>query len=302
MATTTASTIAKNIRDFYSQEIIYQAQPKLFFAQFAKKRQDLTVNDGGSIKFTKYNNIARGGKLTDGVKMGTKSMSTSEIQINVHEYGNAVQVTELALQRSMHDELGESAVQLANDMALVLDTEIRDVALTTSNVIYGNGKTAAGDLVANDGLTAQTVKDAVEALANNNAPKLDGQWYICIATPHQLRQLRDDDDWINAHNYGPQVSDIFRGEVGMYEGVRFIETTQMPKYTQSQASAKFGASVACWEAIIFGENAFAWAEALEVEMRDNGVEDFGRIHGLAWYAIWGFGLIQEENIFRILTA
>jgi N4-gp56 family major capsid protein len=302
MPTTTVTTIARNIRDFYSQEIIYQAQPKLFFAQFAKKRQDLTVNDGGSIKFTKYNNIARGGKLTDGVKMGTKSMSTSEIQINVHEYGNAVQVTELALQRSMHDELGEAAVQLANDMALVLDTEIRDVALTTTNVIYGNGKTSAGSLVANDGLTAQTVKDAVEALANNNAPKLDGQWYICIATPHQLRQLRDDDDWINAHNYGPQVSEIFRGEVGMYEGVRFVETTQMPKYTQAQASAKFGASVACWEAIIFGENAFAWAEALEVEMRDNGVEDFGRIHGLAWYSIWGFGLIQEENIFRILTA
>jgi len=88
----------------------------------------------------------------------------------------------------------------------------------------------------------------------------------------------------------------------MYEGVRFIETTQMPAYTQAQASAKFGASVACWEAIIFGENAFAWAEALEVEMRDNGVQDYGRKHGLAWYAIWGFGLIQEENIFRILTA
>jgi hypothetical protein len=88
----------------------------------------------------------------------------------------------------------------------------------------------------------------------------------------------------------------------MYEGVRFIETTQMPKYTSSQATAKFGASVACWEAIIFGENAFGWAEALEVEMRDNGVEDYGRKHGIAWYSIWGFGLIQEENIFRILTA
>lgn len=302
MATTKATTIPKNIRDFYSQEIIYAAQPKLFFAQFAKKRQDLSVNDGGSIKFTKYANIARGGKLTDGINMDEKALSTSEIQINVHEYGNAISVTELSLQRSMHDELGEGAVQLANDMAIVLDSEIRDVALSTTNVIYGNGKTSAGALAANDGLTAQTVKDAVEALANNNAPKIGGQWYICIATPHQLRQLRDDNDWINAHNYGPQVDQIFRGEAGMYEGVRFIETTNMPKYTSVQAGAKFGASVACWEAIIFGENAFAWAEALEVEMRDNGVQDYGRKHGLAWYAIWGFGLIQEENIFRILTA
>lgn len=301
MATTTTTTIQKNIRDFYSQEIIYAAQPKLRFAQFAKKRTDLTVNDGGSIKFTKYANIARGGRLTEGVNLNEKALSSSEIQINVHEYGNAISISELALQRSMHDELAEGSVQLANDMALVLDTEIRDAALMTSNVIYGNGKTAAGDLVAGDGLTAQTVKDAVEALANNNAPKIEGQYYFCIATPHQLRQLRDDSDWISAHTY-QNVDNIYKGEVGMYEGVRFIETTQMPSYTDSQASVKFGASVACWEAVIFGENAFAWAEALEVEMRDNGVQDYGRKHGLAWYAIWGFGLIQEENIFRILTA
>ena len=302
MATTTTASIPKNIRDLYSQEIIYQAQPKLRFAQFAKKRTDLSQSDGGAVKFTKYANLAQGGRLTEGVNLQEKAMASSEVSISVHEYGNAISVTELALQRSMHDELAQGSTLLANDLVLVLDNEIRDIALTTSNVVYGNGKTSAAALAANDGLTAQTVKDAVEALANNNAPKFDGQYYICIATPHQLRQIRDDDDWINAHIYGPNVSEIYLGEVGMYEGVRFIETTQMPKYTDVQATAKFGATVPCWEAIIFGDNAFAWAEALEVEMRDNGVQDYGRKHGLAWYAIWGFGLIQEENIFRILTA
>ena len=32
-----------------------------------------------------------------------------------------------------------------------------------------------------------------------------------------------------------------------------------------------------------------------VELRDGGVIDFGREHGLAWYAIWGFGVITSES-------
>jgi len=32
-----------------------------------------------------------------------------------------------------------------------------------------------------------------------------------------------------------------------------------------------------------------------VELRDGGVIDFGREHGLAWYAIWGFGVITHES-------
>jgi hypothetical protein len=32
-----------------------------------------------------------------------------------------------------------------------------------------------------------------------------------------------------------------------------------------------------------------------VELRDGGVIDFGREHGLSWYAIWGFGVITAES-------
>lgn len=301
MASTKTVNIPGNIRAVYSKEIIRQAQPKLRFAQFAKKKTDLQTAPGGAIKFTKYSSIGRGGKLTEGINISEKAMSSSEKTVTVEEYGNAVKVTEKALQLSVHDELSEAASALAMDMALVLDEEIRDVALTTTNQIYGGGKTAVGDLVAGDGFTTQTIKDAVEALATNNAPKIDGQYYVCIAHPHQLRQLRDDIHWINAHSY-VGVDNVYRGEVGMFEGVRFVETTQMPHNSATESLAKYGIGIPTWEAVIFGENAFAWAEALPVEMRDDGVTDYGRMHGLAWYAIWGFDVIEEQNIFSIVTA
>ena len=35
---------------------------------------------------------------------------------------------------------------------------------------------------------------------------------------------------------------------------------------------------------------------LPVELRDGGVLDFGREHALAWYAIWGLGLITDYSV------
>ena len=116
-----------------------------------------------------------------------------------------------------------------------------------------------------------------------------------------MRQLRDDPSWIQVHQYNG-VENVYRGEVGMYEGVRFVETTQMPKNNAAASAAKGYAAIPTWEAIIFGDNSYAWAEALPVELRDNGVEDYGRKHGLAWYAIWGFGIVEDSNIFKLITA
>ena len=60
-----------------------------------------------------------------------------------------------------------------------------------------------------------------------------------------------------------------------------------------------GASV--YEAIMIGDNAFGHAISLPVELRDGGVLDFGREHALAWYAIWGLGVITDQAIVKVYT-
>lgn len=55
------------------------------------------------------------------------------------------------------------------------------------------------------------------------------------------------------------------------------------------------------EALMIGDNAFGHAISLPVELRDGGVLDFGREHALAWYAIWGFGLITDSAVVKIRT-
>ncbi len=55
------------------------------------------------------------------------------------------------------------------------------------------------------------------------------------------------------------------------------------------------------EALMLGDNSFGHAISLPVELRDGGVLDFGREHALAWYAIWGFGLITDSAVVKIRT-
>ena len=298
------TAIPQAVRDFYSREVLFQAQPRLRFLQFAKVKRDLQAVRGKSIVFVKYGNLKGGGSLEEADVLTPEGMTTSEISVPVKEQANSIQVTEYLLRTSLLDVLGDASKLLANNMAIVLDGQFRETVLQTTNVVYGGTATSAATLTAGMGLTTKTVKDSVETLATNNAPRINGDYYVCIAHPHQLRQLRDDPNWINANTYMGRRQ-LYIGEVGMYEGCIFIETTQMPKLNATQLAEKYGAGISItegYEAVFFGDNAYAWGIALDVELRDDGVVELGRKHTLGWYGIWGTGIIEEANIVKALTA
>lgn len=292
------------VRDFYSKEVLFQAQPRLRFAQFAKVKRDLQAVKGKSIVFTKYGNLEGGGELEETDVLTPEGLSTSEVVIGVKEQANSIQVTEYLLRTSMLDVLGDASKLLAANMARVLDGQLRDAVLKTPNVVYGGTASNLAGLTATSAFTSKTVKDAVEVLATNNAPRIDGDYYVCFAHPHQLRQLRDDPAWQDANKYMGRRQ-LYIGEVGMYEGCIFIETTQMPMLKAADITKKYGGGATiqtAYEAVFFGENAYGWGIALDVELRDDGVVELGRKHTLGWYAIWGTGIIEDKNIVKALTA
>ena len=291
-------------RIVYAKEIQFKAMPNMRFFQFASVKTELGVTPGLTISMMTYDNIALGGTLTEGVPIVGKSLSNSMKSITVAEKGNAIKVSELLLQSSFDDIMATSTTLLARDYATVLDLELRDKALSNSTVIFGRKTGAAkissrANITDENPLTIATIKDGVEILATNNAPKFEGNYYICFIHPHQSRDLRDDSAWINASNYG-NPTQLFTGEIGRIDDVRFIETTLMcngaagtddPAY---KAALKAG-DVPVYQSVLFGENYYGIAFGLPMELRDDPPKDFGREHGLAWYAIWGTGLLQEEN-------
>ena len=304
------------VRAVYSKEIEYKALPVMRFMQFATNRTELGVEPGLTISMLTYNNLVLGGALEEMKNMETQALSGSMKQITVSEFGNAVGVSELMIQSSFDDVMSRATDLLGRDQALVVDTQLRDTALSGSNVVYAKGTsvtpTNRAELTDDCTLKVSTIKDAIEILSTNNAPKAaGGTSWICFVHPHQSRSLRDDPAWINASNYGAP-DQLFTGEIGRIDDCRFIETTLMcngavestsdPAYNADLKKGTKENKTNVYQAVVFGDAYYGLATSLPVEMRDNGVEDFGRKHSLAWYSIFGTGKLHDEYGVVIETA
>jgi N4-gp56 family major capsid protein len=308
----TAVKLDNHVRVVYSKEIEFKAMPIMRFLQFAKQKTELGVEPGLSISMMTYNNLKRGGALQEGTRMTSQALSSTMKQITVGERGNAVSVSELSLKTSFTNVMQDATTLLGRDVAITLDLELRDTVINgVTNTIFGRADknapkiTSRANITASNNLSVATVKDAIEILATVNAPKFDGSYYIQFVHPHQSRELRDDNSWIEASKYGAPEQ-LFTGEIGKIDDVRFIETTLMPNGVAPADDYAYEADLVAgapnapadtdvYKSIVFGEDTYGYAVALPVELRDNGVTDYGREHGLAWYAIWGCGVLHAER-------
>ena len=313
-ATNGGTRFTDGVRLVYSREIEFKALPLMRFTQFATQKTELGVEPGLTISMLTYDNLKLGGALEEMKNMSTQALSGSMKQITVQEHGNAVSNSELLIQSSFDDIMATTTTLLGRDYALVMDCELRDTALSGTNVVYAGKKTDRKSLAGTDKKQDSTIKDAIEILATNNAPKYANLYWICFVHPHQSRDLRDDSAWINASNYGAPEQ-LFTGEIGRIDDTRFIETTLMcngacastdPAYkadlVKGAQSGDGTLATNVYQSVIFGDAYYGIAWSLPVELRDNGVEDFGRKRSLAWYAIWGTGLLHNDYGVVIETA
>lgn len=334
------SSLTPAIQQIWSKEILFQSMPILRFEQFAVKKTELGVQPGLTIHFMRYNNLGPANQLVEGVRMQTNALTASQFDITVAEHGYAVAVSELLLNASFDDVMASASRLLGRNMALYLDGSARDTLLQGTSVIYGYNKYAAAAQAtdnlslalyghgftagaSNDGgttaaedpmtgshfglqagsagpydFTAASVKDAVETLATKNVPRL-GETYVAFVHPHQSRKLRDDPEFIEVTKYAAP-GNFMLGEIGRLNDVVFIETTQVRKRT-IDGNAESASNRAVYDSLVIGDNAFGHAISLPVELRDGGILDFGREHALAWYSIWGLGLITDQAVLRVST-
>ena len=330
------SQLTQAIQTIWSKEILFQSMPILRFEQFAVKKTELGVAPGLQINFMRYNNLGNASTLVEGVRMSTNALTAQQFSITVAEQGYAIAVSELLLNASFDDVMASASRLLGRNMALYLDGQARDTLMAASSVIYGEDRsnlsavnnwyaygteaTSRATMTCASYLSTRTVKDAVETLATKNIPRL-GETYVAFVHPHQSRRLRDLPEFIEVTKYAAP-GNFMLGEIGRLYDTVFIETTQISKVTNGAGSgyttdtavapgsiqyptgggyttpvtATGNGNSDRYSAIFIGDNAFGHAISLPVELRDGGILDFGREHALAWYAIYGLGLITDQSV------
>ncbi len=222
--------LSPEMRTYYSDYLIDNAEPALVHDMFAQK-VNIPAGNGKTIQFRKYNPL---GKLTtpmaEGVTPTGQTMSATTVNATVSQYGGYVEFTDMLLETSIDNNLCAATKLLGSQAGRTLDTISREVLVGGTNVQYAEGQVSARHLLmggyenGNHYLTVEAVRKAVRFLKKQNAEKINGS-YIAIVHPDCVYDLTNDENWRYPHQYA-SPEEIFEGEIGKIEGVRFIESTE----------------------------------------------------------------------------
>ena len=257
---TSQSSLSDEMKTFYSDYLIDNAEPKLVHDQFGQKHP-IPKNGGKTIEFRKYSPLPKLlTPLTEGVTPDGQSLTVSVIEATVAQYGGYITLSDVLLMTAIDNNMVQATKLLGNQAGATLDTITREVLNGGTNVIYAGGVESRGAVTGV--LTVDDVKKAVRALKTQNAEKIDNS-FVGIIHPDCSYDLTNDPKWEAVKTYDPQ--DWYEGEIGRIFGVRFVETTEAKIFEGG-----------IYSTLILGDNAYG-----VTEIEGGGLEHIGKQLGSA---------------------
>ncbi len=227
---TTSELLSDEMKTYYSDYLIDNAEPGLVHDQFAQK-QSIPKNGGKTIEFRKYDPLPTlKTPIEEGVTPEGQSLKVSTISDSVKQYGGYVELSDLLMLTAIDNNLLMATKLLGAQAGRTLDTITREVLAGGTNVQYGEGNVSSrahlrgGEESGNHYMSVECIKKAVRLLKKQNAEKIDGS-YVAIIHPDVAYDLTADEAWLDVKNYC-DPKDMYEGEIGKLHGVRFIETTE----------------------------------------------------------------------------
>ena len=231
--TTLLPALSAEMKTFYDMTLIDEAQSNLVHDQFGQKRP-IPKNGGKTIEFRKFAPLAKAlTPITEGVTPDGKSLEVSTITAEVAQYGDYITQSDVLELTSLDNTILEATKLLGRQAGVTLDTVVRDVLHSGTNVTYcskadGTAVTSRAGLDNTCQLTVKMVQKVVAKLRAQNAPTIGGK-YVAIIHPYVAYDLMRDPEWIDAHKYA-NPTNLYEGEIGEIAGVRFVQTTEAKIY------------------------------------------------------------------------
>lgn len=220
------------------------------------------------------------------------------------EYGMAVVRTEKLTNRGLVPVKPLIAQAVARHCAETIEYLVHTKLRTATNIFRAQNRASTVTITQTDLLRSTDIRKAVTTLRANNAETRDGQFFVGVIHPdviHDLREETGSGSWRVPKEYGTDQSDIYRGEFGEHEGVRFISTASV---AQLRTADNDGAtSEIVHRTHILGKEALAKAEILKPQTVVSPQTDLlKRNFGVGWKADLDFGVYRQEALIQLQSA
>ena len=303
----------------YDRMAYFALRPELYFDQAADVQPTAQSMPGASVAFTIVNDLPiASSALTETTDVSTVALSDSQVTLTLAEYGNAVLTTAKLRGTSFVDIDPIVANVVGYNAGVSLDTIARAALDSGTNFQYASGLgattlqtsvTTRAGVASTNTISALDIRVARARLRAQNVPTFGG-YYIGFIHPDLVADLQGEtisgsniQGWRAPHVYA-QPGEIWTGELGAFEGVRWIETPRAPVFQGAGAS-----STNVYGTIIMGRQALAKTHSL---VDGNGAfphvvpgpitDRLRRFVPMGWYWLGAYGVFRQASVIRIESA
>lgn len=288
----------------YDLMAYYAYRPELYFDSFADVEPTHQSHKGASVTFTIQNDLAVASTpLTETSDVTPVAMSDSQVTVTLAEYGNAVQTTAKLRGTSFIDLDPVVANVIGFNAGISIDDVCRSVLQAGTQVAYSGAATSRGTLTTSMNLSGADVRKAKAKLRGQNVPTFGGS-YVGIIHPDVAFDFTGASGGANfrdPHTYS-DPSAIWNGEIGQFEGIRFIEAPRAPLFADTGSPS----TVDVYRTLVLGRQALAKAYSTS-DGNGSGprvvpgpvTDTLRRFVPMGWYWLGGYGLFRQTALYAI---
>ena len=311
MAVTQASSLSTDQVAF--DKIAYFAlRSEMLFDQAADVQPTAQSMPGSGVTFTIFSELAQAtSTISETVDITPATMGDSQVTVTLAEYGNSVLTTAKLRGTSFLDVDSAGANLIGYNAGDSIDAVVSAVLAAGTNVVFATG--GATDPVSrttinsDDALSASDVRLVTAQLRKANVPTYNGHYmgYIHPDVSYDFRTATDAAAWRTPANY-VNPTGIYNGEIGMFEGVRFVETARAPLFADASNNAGSTGTIDVYATLFMGRQALAKAYsftdgngAFPKIVRGEVVDSLRRFNPIGWYWLGGYGRFREAALRRV---
>jgi N4-gp56 family major capsid protein len=304
--TTTASVTYDQAA--YDRMAYFSLRPELYFDAVCDVQPTRQAMPGSSVIFSIQTDMAVAStSINESVDVDAVALSNSNVTLTLAEYGN-VAMTSAKLRGVSFIELSPVVANVIGyNAGISIDTVARDVLKAGTNVRYVGQATARNTVIPTDTMRATGVRRALADLRGANVATIGGL-YVAFIHPDVSYDLRGETgaaSWRDPHTYS-QPGEIWNGEIGAFEGFRFIETPRAPIFADAGSSTTL---TDVYATLFLGRQGLAKCFSVT---DGNGAfpkvvvgpvtDHLRRQQPLGWYWLGAYGIFRQESVRRVESA
>lgn len=286
----------------WDRAIYYPLRPQLYFDQFADVKSTNAVPDSGaSLTFTKFNDLAAvTTPISETVDIDAVAISDAQVTLTLAEYASGVNSTYRVRATSFIDLDRPIANLVGYNAGISLDTIARNIIQAGSNIRYAGAATSRVTVAAGHTLTAANIRRAHVDLVNANVADFNG-YYACVISADVAYDVRSETGaaaWRDPHTYS-QPREIWNGEMGEFEGFRFMVTPRAPVFVDAGVTS----TVDVYRTLFFGRQAIAKAYStyegrgpVPIVIIGPVIDKLKRFKPVSWHWFGAYGRFRDESL------